>query len=250
MSGEEGQKLKERLQKILAARGVASRRMSEKLIESGIVMVNGVVATLGQSADPEEDIITVDGEVLDTTPELKYIVLYKPRGVVTTMKDELGRKTAWDLVSDCGTRVYPTGRLDLNSEGLLIMTNDGAVAHAIMHPSTELEKAYRATVKGTDQAKIEALTEIRDLDGEPISQAQVTVIKKEADRSSLEIIIHEGKNRQIRRMCEEVGLDVLRLKRNRVGEITLGFLKPGEWRNMETAEVKYLKSIRTVGKKR
>lgn len=236
--------MKERLQKILSNYGVASRRAAEKLIAQGAVKVNGVTAEVGQSADPENDIIMINGKVIGDKPEPVYIALYKPRGYVTTMKDERGRKSVSDLVADCGTRVYPVGRLDLDSEGLLLLTNDGDVALKLTHPSKEIEKAYRATVKSTDPAKFEALRNITDLDGEPISNAIVRVIKTESDRSSLEITIHEGKNRQIRRMCEKAGLEVLRLKRNRIGEITLESLKPGEWRYLEKKEIRYLKSIR------
>jgi len=236
--------VKERLQKILSNYGIASRRAAEKLIAQGAVTVNGVTAEVGQSADPENDIIMVNGKVIGDKPEPVYIALYKPRGYVTTMKDERGRKSVSDLVADCGTRVYPVGRLDLDSEGLLLLTNDGDIALKLTHPSKEIEKAYRATVKSTDPEKFEALRNITDLDGEPISNAFVRVIKTETDRSSLEIIIHEGKNRQIRRMCEKAGLEVLRLKRNRIGEITLESLKPGEWRYLDKKEIRYLKSIR------
>jgi 23S rRNA pseudouridine2605 synthase len=223
--------------------GVASRRAAEQLIAAGSVKVNGVTAEIGQSADAENDIIMVKGTVIGSKPEPVYIALYKPRGYVTTMKDERGRKTVNDLAASCGTRVYPVGRLDLDSEGLLIMTNDGDIALKLTHPSKAVEKAYRVTVKSTDTAKFDALRNITDLDGEPISNAQVRVIKMETDRSSLEVIIQEGKNRQIRRMCEKAGLEVLRLKRNRIGEITLENLKPGEWRHLEKKEVRYLKSI-------
>ncbi len=236
--------MKERLQKILSRYGVASRRTAEKLIEAGVVTVNGKIASLGESADADSDIISVDGEVLVTAPEKKYIVLYKPRGYVTTMKDERGRRSVNELVESCGTRVYPVGRLDLNSEGLVIMTNDGDVAMNITHPSKEVEKVYRVTVRGTDIKKIDKLMLVDEIDGEDISPPKVTVLKTGTDRMSLEIIIHEGKNRQIRRMCDAVGLEVLRLKRNRVGEIGLGGLKPGEWREMGKDEVRYIKSLK------
>lgn len=236
--------VKVRLQKILSDYGIASRRAAEKLIIEGAVKVNGITAEVGQSADPENDIIMVNGKVLGEKPEPVYIALYKPRGYVTTLKDERGRKTVSDLVADCGTRVYPAGRLDIDSEGLLLMTNDGEVALKLTHPSKRIEKAYRVTVNSTDPEKFEELRSITDLDGEPISNAIVRVLKTGADRSSLEIVIHEGKNRQIRRMCEKAGLEVLRLKRNRIGEISLGGLKPGEWRHLDKKEVRYLKSLR------
>lgn len=240
---ERNEAVKERLQKILSNYGVASRRAAEQLIAEGKVKVNGETAEIGQSADAERDIIMVRGVVVGAKPEPVYLALYKPRGYVTTMKDERGRKTVRDLVASCETRVYPAGRLDLDSEGLLIMTNDGDAAMRLTHPSKEIEKAYRVTVRSTDKSKFQALAAITEIDGEEITPAVVRLIKTEADRSSLEVIIHEGKNRQIRKMCELAGLEVLRLKRNRVGEITLGMLKPGEWRHLEKKEIRYLKSI-------
>ncbi|NLM60820.1 MAG: rRNA pseudouridine synthase [Clostridiales bacterium] len=235
--------MKERLQKILSRNGVASRRGAEKLIAEGAVEVNGVKAVIGQMADPEQDIITVHGKYVGGKPEPVYIALYKPRGYVTTLRDERGRKTVRELVSDCGAHVYPAGRLDMDSEGLLILTNDGEVAHKLMHPSREVKKVYRVTVDSTDDEKIEMLRQLTELDGEPISSPEVRVIRKKEDRSSLEITIHEGKKRQIRRMCEQVGMEVLRLKRNKIGEISLGMLKPGEWRYLDKREVRYLKSL-------
>jgi 23S rRNA pseudouridine2605 synthase len=236
--------VRERLQKILSSFGIASRREAERLIAEGLVEVNGVTARIGQSADPENDMITVNGKPVGPKPEPVYIALYKPRGYVTTLKDERGRKTVGDLVADCGTRVYPAGRLDMDSEGLLILTNDGDVALGLTYPSKAVEKIYRVTVRGTDPEQFEALRNISELDGEPISNATVNVIQTRADRSSLEIIIREGKNRQIRRMCEKVGIEVLRLKRNRIGKIALRGLKPGQWRYLDKTEVRYLKSIR------
>lgn len=235
--------MKERLQKILSRNGIASRRKAERLIAEGAVEVNGVKAVIGQSADPEQDIITVHGKYVGGKPEPVYIALYKPRGYVTTLKDEHGRKTVRELVEGCGTHVYPAGRLDIDSEGLLIMTNDGAVAQKLMHPSNEIPKAYRVTVDSTDDAKFELLRRLTEIDGEPITNPEVRVIRKREDRSSLEVIIHEGKNRQVRRMCSRVGMEVLRLKRNRIGEIGLGTLKPGEWRYLDKHEIRYLKSL-------
>jgi 23S rRNA pseudouridine2605 synthase len=236
--------MKERLQKILSRNGIASRREAERLIAQGAVEVNGVKAVIGQLADAEQDIITVNGEFVGGRPEPVYMALYKPRGYVTTLKDELGRKTVRDLVANCGTHVYPAGRLDMDSEGLLIMTNDGEIANKLMHPSNEVKKVYRATVNSTDDAKFEMLRRLTEIDGEPIVSPEVRIIKKKEDRSSLEIMIHEGKNRQIRRMCSQVGMEILRLKRNRIGEIGLGTLKPGEWRFLDKQEVRYLKSLR------
>jgi 23S rRNA pseudouridine2605 synthase len=235
--------MKERLQKIMSRHGVASRRQAEKLIAEGAVKVNGVTAVIGQMADADEDIITVHDVVIGAMPEPTYIALYKPRGYVTTLSDELGRKTVRELVTDCKTRVFPAGRLDMDSEGLLIMTNDGNTAQNLTHPSNRVKKVYRVTVGSTDDEKFERLGRLTDIDEEPIESPYVRVIKKRSDRSSLEIIISEGKNRQIRRMCEQVGLEVLRLKRNKIGEIELGALKPGQWRYLEKSELRYLKSL-------
>lgn len=236
--------MKERIQKIMSRYGVASRRQAEKLIAQGVVTVNGVTAVIGQLADADQDIITVNDEVIKAMPDPTYIALYKPRGYVTTLSDEHGRKTVKELVADCKTHVFPAGRLDMNSEGLLIMTNDGRAAQNLMHPSNNIKKVYRVTVRSTDDNKLDRLRKLIDVEGESIESPYVRVIKKRSDRSSLEIIISEGKNRQIRRMCEQVDLEVLRLKRNKVGEIELGVLKPGQWRYLEKSELRYLKSLR------
>ncbi len=234
--------MKERLQKIIASHGVCSRRAAEKLIADGRVKLNGVVAEIGMSANPYEDAIEVDGKVLSSKPEPVYIILNKPRGVLTTSSDDRGRKTVTQLV-DCGQRVYPVGRLDLTSEGLLVMTNDGDVARALTHPSGGIEKAYRVTVEPYSPERHAALAALDTLDGEPINPARVTLISESEGRAKLEVVITQGKNRQIRRMCEAVGLEVLRLKRVRVGELKLMGLRPGEWRQMEKEEVRWLKGV-------
>ncbi len=234
--------MKERLQKIISGHGICSRRAAEKLIADGRVKLNGAVAEIGMSADIESDIIEVDGKVLGDRPESVYILLNKPRGVLTTSSDDRGRKTVVQLV-DCGERVYPVGRLDLTSEGLLVLTNDGDVARALTHPSGGIEKTYRVTVEPFVESKVEELAALDTLDGEPINPAKVTVVQQSEGRAKLEIVINQGKNRQIRRMCEAVGMDVHRLKRTRIGELKLAGLRPGEWRYMEKEEIRWLKGL-------
>lgn len=234
--------MKERLQKIIAAHGVCSRRAAEKLIEEGKVKVNGSVATLGMSADADSDIIEVEGKVLATAPEQVYILLNKPRGVLTTAQDDRGRRTVVDLV-DCGARVYPVGRLDLTSEGLVLLTNDGEVARALTHPSSRIPKTYRVTVEPYSDDLLRRLRELDELDGEPIERARVSLLGMNGERARLEVVITQGKNRQIRRMCEAVGMNVLRLRRLKIGELSLGGLEAGEWRELDKKEIRYLKGI-------
>ena len=226
----------ERLQKILSARGVASRRAAEKLIEEGRVTVNGAVAALGQTADPETDDILLDGKPLPSGSEYVYILLHKPRGYVTTMSDEKGRKTAAQLVADCGVRVYPVGRLDMDSEGLLLFTNDGEFANRMMHPKHEVQKTYLTWVEGFSEAALEKLKQPITLDGYRIRAPKVRVVKP----GLLEITIHEGRNRQVRRMCDTAGMHVTRLKRIREGELTLGDLPLGKWRFLTGEEIEKL----------
>ena len=236
--------MKERLQKIISAHGVASRRAAEKMILDGRVSVDGQVATLGMSADPARQSVEIDGQPLGAPPEHVYIMLYKPRGYVTTMSDDRGRSRTVSTLVDCGARVYPAGRLDMASEGLLIMTNDGEAALALTHPRKLVDKAYRVTVDYADDAKIAALRAMDELDGQTIILPSVSVLSQNGERWRIEIIIHEGKNRQIRRMCEQQGMVVRRLKRVRIGELKLGMLSPGEWRYLNSAEIDYLKSLR------
>lgn len=226
----------ERLQKILSARGVASRRAAEKLIEEGRVTVNGTVALLGQTADTEHDEILLDGKPLPTGSEHIYILLHKPRGYVTTLSDEKGRKTAAELVKDCGVRVYPVGRLDMDSEGLLLFTNDGEFANALMHPKQEVDKTYLTWVEGFSVEAVARLKKPIELDGYRIRAPKVRIVKP----SLLEITIHEGRNRQVRRMCDAAGMHVTRLKRIREGKIQLGDLPLGQWRYLTDEEVKKL----------
>lgn len=226
----------ERLQKILSARGVASRRTAEKLIEEGRVTVNGTVALLGQTADTEHDEILLDGKPLPTGSEHIYILLHKPRGYVTTLSDEKGRKTAAELVKDCGVRVYPVGRLDMDSEGLLLFTNDGEFANALMHPKQEVDKTYLTWVEGFSEEAVARLKKPIELDGYRIRAPKVRIVKP----GLLEITIHEGRNRQVRRMCDAAGMHVTRLKRIREGKIQLGDLPLGQWRYLTDEEVKKL----------
>lgn len=227
----------EKLQKLLASCAVASRRQAEALIASGRVTVNGAVAALGDRASLGADEILVDGVPVAPPGERTYLMLNKPRGYVTTLSDERGRKTVAELVSGCGARVFPVGRLDLSSEGLLLMTDDGALAQRLTHPSHGVEKEYVAWVTGDADAALPALRGMRALDGAPIAPAAVH--KKRADERGgvLTFVIHEGKNRQVRRMCEAAGLRVTRLKRVREGSLRLGTLPTGRWRRLTEAEV-------------
>lgn len=231
----------ERLQKLMARSGLCSRRAAEELLAAGRVRVNGEVAALGDRADPAHDRIEVDGKPLAAAPEPVYLMLNKPRGYVTTLADERGRATAAELVADCGTRVFPVGRLDRDSEGLLLMTNDGALAQAMLHPRGEVDKVYQVTVSGALERSPERLAAIRMLDGERIRPAKVEILRRWPGQALLEITIHEGKNRQIRRMCRQVGLNVLRLQRVREHTLSLGHLKPGKWRYLTEAEIRTLK---------
>ncbi len=214
------------------------------MILDGRVSVDGEQATLGMSADPDAQTIEIDGLPLSAPPEHVYIMLYKPRGYVTTMSDERGRSRTVGTLVDCGTRVYPVGRLDMASEGLLIMTNDGEAALALTHPRKLVDKAYRVTVEPASDEKIAALAAMGELDGERIVPPGVDVLSRNGERWRIEMVIHEGKNRQIRRMCEQQGMAVKRLKRVRIGELKLGMLSPGEWRYLDREETDYIKSLR------
>lgn len=234
----------QRLQKIISAAGIASRRASETMIEEGRVKVNGKVATLGMSADPDEDTIEVDGNAISIAARRRYIILHKPRGYVTTMKDERGRPTVAELVEDAGERLYPVGRLDMDSEGLLIMTNDGELANALMHPSHQVNKIYNVFVQGDDiKGSVRALQAMERLEGEPIAKPQVMLIELKGRTAELQITIHEGKNRQIRRMCKACGLGVNRLVRVAEGPVLLGELPCGRWRAMTRDEISFLQKL-------
>ena len=229
--------MKERLQKLLSAAGVCSRRAAEGYITAGRVTVNGETALLGQQADPETDDIRVDGVPLGREPEAVYLMLNKPRGYVTTVSDERGRKTVMDLLTGVSTRVYPVGRLDRDSEGLLLLTNDGALTHRLLHPSHEVSKEYRVTVSGPVEHAAERLSRIRDVVGLPIRPAEVRELSRKGNRAELSVIIHEGRNRQIRRMCAQCELEVLRLQRVREHCLELGTLPLGQWRYLTAEEI-------------
>ncbi len=227
----------ERLQKILSARGVASRRTAEQMILDGRITVNGQTAMLGQIADPDTDEIFVDGKPIPAGMHPVYIMLHKPRGFVTTLSDEQGRRTAAELVSDCGVRVYPVGRLDLSSEGLLLFTNDGAFADQMMHPKHQVDKTYLAWVTECTENSVQRLRQPIELDGYRIRAPKVRLVKP----GLLEITIHEGRNRQVRRMCGMAGMHVTRLRRIREGSLSLGDLPSGKWRYLTDDEVMSLK---------
>ncbi len=233
----------QRLQKCISEAGVASRRAAEQMISDGRVTVNGVPAELGQKADPEVDEIRIDGRLLPRREQSVYIMLHKPRGYVTTMHDEQGRKTVAELVRSVGVRVYPVGRLDLDSEGLLLMTNDGETANAVMHPSHAVNKVYHVTVSGAPvETAAEAMRAMTALDGEPIAPPEVRVLGE--DR--LSVTIHEGKNREVRRLCAAAELTVRRLIRVQEGSLKLGDLKRGTWRYLTESEIRTLR--REAGK--
>ena len=216
----------QRLQKILSGRGICSRRKAEEYINDGRVCVNGSVAKLGDSADPELDEITLDGRPLPSANEYVYIMLNKPRGYVTTLSDEKGRKNAAQLVADCGTRVYPVGRLDMDSEGLLLFTNDGDFANLLMHPKHEVNKTYHVVVTDYSPENLEKLAQPVTLDGYTIRKPDVKLLKMLAERKALlSVTIHEGRNRQVRRMCDLAGMHVTRLIRMSEGALQLGNLQ-------------------------
>ena len=233
--------MEERLQKLLSAAGVCSRRAAEAYITAGRITVNGQRAELGQRADPERDHILVDGKALAQREAPVYLLLNKPRGYVTTLSDEKGRKNVADLVKDCGARVYPVGRLDLDSEGLLLMTNDGELMQRLLHPSGEVSKTYHVSVFGPVAGAAEKLAAITDLEGEKICPAQVRVLRQTARTAELAVTIHEGKNRQIRRMCSACGLTVKRLRRVQEHTLKLDGLPVGRWRYLTEQEILELK---------
>lgn len=237
-------KVKVRLQKFLSECGIASRRKSEELIMSGKVKVNGHVAQIGDSVDPKRDKVTVRGKVVIANTEKIYIMLHKPRGFVTTMNDEMGRKCVADLVKDVPVKVFPIGRLDRDSEGLLLLTNDGDFANLLTHPSSHVNKTYRVTVAGeVDDEKLIKLSTGIILDDKKTLPCDVFVAEKKSDRTVLIFIITEGRNRQIRRMCESVSLKVLRLKRTEIAGVKLGMLGQGKWRELNEKELHRLSNI-------
>ena len=233
--------MKERLQKIISASGLMSRRAAEELIAAGKVSVNGATAALGDKAEAGIDRILVDGKVLPSAGEKLYIMLNKPRGYVTTLSDEKGRKNVSELVKELGTRLYPVGRLDMYSEGLLLMTNDGDFANRLMHPSHQVDKCYHTWVKGEDMGwAVELLRCPMEIDGYVTSPAQVDILELKGEEALLGITIHEGRNRQVRKMCEAAGHKVTRLMRVSEGGVELGTLKSGRWRRLTEEELNML----------
>lgn len=230
--------MEERLQKLIAAAGACSRRTAEAWIEAGRVRVNGETARLGQRADPDADEILVDGAPLAFPERRRYLMLNKPRGYVCTLSDEQGRPTVAELVADCGARVVPVGRLDLDSEGLLLLTNDGAWMQRILHPSYEIDKTYHVTVAGEVRNAAARLAALTAVDGESIRPARVETLRTGKETAELRITIHEGKNRQIRRMCAAVGLHVKRLRRVAEHTLMLGALPSGKWRDLTAEEIR------------
>ncbi len=233
-----------RLQKHLSECGIASRRKAEELIEQGKVKINGHIASLGAKVDPKRDKVTVRGKAVVPVNEKTYIMLNKPRGYITTMRDELGRKNVSELTADAGARLFPVGRLDRDSEGLLIMTNDGDFANKLTHPSSHVNKTYRVTVRGNaEEEQILQMKEGISLDGKKTLPCDCFVAERKADRTVLIFIIHEGRNRQIRRMCEAVGLEVMRLKRTEIAGVKLGMLPQGKWRPLNEREMRRLTGV-------
>lgn len=228
----------ERIQKILSARGVASRRHAEEMIVAGRVSCNGQVCRLGDCADAEVDEISVDGKIIPAIDDRVYIILNKPKGYVTTLSDEKGRNNVAQLVADCGKRVYPVGRLDKDSEGLLLFTNDGDFANRLMHPKHNIDKIYAVTVKGYSLECLKKLQRPIVLNGYKIKSPDIKVLSADENgRAMLHITIHEGRNRQVRRMCAAAGMAVTKLVRIAEGNVKLGDLPSGKWRYLTSSEL-------------
>ncbi len=232
---------KVRLQKYMSDAGIMSRRAAEKEIADGTITVNGEAAELGQKIDPQRDEVRYNGRRIylpDNIEKKTYILLNKPRGYVTTMSDDLGRKCVAQLVSDVGCRVYPVGRLDKVSEGMLILTNDGEFANYMMHPSHEVPKYYNVRIEGVPtEEQLAKLSSPMEIDGTDIRPVAVTVLEKDDTHATLQMELYEGRNRQIRKMCEQVGLKIIRLKRIAIGDIPLGNLRLGKWRYLTSEEL-------------
>ncbi len=227
----------ERIQKLMAAAGLCSRRTAEEWIAAGRVIVNGRIARVGDKADPDRDTVLVDGSPLRGAAQHVYLMLHKPRGYVTTLSDERGRRTAAQREADCGPRVYPVGRLDRDSEGLLLFTNDGQLTHALLHPSHQVDKTYIVSVTGAEDGSAARLAAVDKLDGESIVPAQVEELHRSGTAAEYRVVIHQGKKRQIRRMCAAAGLEVTRLCRVAEGGLRLGGLPPGKWRYLTEEEL-------------
>lgn len=234
-----------RIQKVLSEQGIASRRKVEEWITQGKIKVNGRPAVLGQKINPNRDVVAIDGErvYFQKSNQKYYIMLHKPRGYVTTMSDELGRKCVAELVEDVPERVYPIGRLDKDSEGMLLFTNDGDFANLIMHPSHHVSKTYRVTVRpDISDAQVVQLSTGVEIDGQKDQLRPCHRLEKEPGRVVLQMVIYEGRNRQVRKMCEAVGLEVARLKRTAIGPLKLGMLAPGKWRELRPGEIGMLRN--------
>jgi 23S rRNA pseudouridine2605 synthase len=235
--------MKERLQKYIAESGAASRRKAEQLIFDGRVKVNGSVVKEIIMVDGEYDRVELDGRMLKAEGKKLYIVINKPVGIITSSRDQFGRRTVLDLV-DVKERVYPVGRLDYDTSGLLILTNDGNIANRIAHPSKQVEKVYEAEVLGMPEPDlIKRFKEGLKIDDYITSPADFNILERGHETCRVEIVIHEGKNRQVRRMCEAIGHPVIRLSRIKIGDIRLGSLQEGQWRSMTEDEIRYLKSL-------
>lgn len=237
--------MKERVQKIIAERGICSRRAAEKMIAEGRVKVNGRKVLLGASCDSKNDLITIDGKrIAGKRQKDVYMLAYKPRGYVTTASDDRGRKTVMELLQDVEERVYPVGRLDMASEGLLLLTNDGALARVLTHPSCGIEKEYQVTVLGDTEKAIPMFEAGMTLDdGFQTAPARVRVVKLIDEKTVLSIVITQGHNRQIRKMCEAAGLTVRRLVRVSIGQLKLGDMRSGTCRPATQKEINYLQNL-------
>lgn len=232
-----------RLQKYLANKGVASRRAAETMIAEGRIRVNGkIVDAMGVKVDPKKDKVKVDGELLTASPRLRYILLFKPAGYICSANDERGRRTVLDLLEDVTQRVYPVGRLDYNTSGLLLLTNDGDLTHKLLHPSHQVKKTYIAEVEGIPKKQaIDMLRKGIKLSDGITAPAEVHLLKRSENGASIEMKIHEGRNRQIRRMLEAVGFPVNHLRRSAFAFLDLSGLKPGQWRELNDEEIAKLK---------
>ena len=236
-----------RLQKYLSECGIASRRASEQLISEGRVSVNGAVAVIGATVDPEQDAVAVDGRDVRRDSKRVYVLLNKPRGAVTTAQDTHGRRTVLDCVSGVGERVFPVGRLDMDVAGVLLLTNDGELAHRLMHPSHEIEKVYIATVAGEIQeAALARLASGVMLEDGMTSPAKVRLLQSDRHSSRIQLTLHEGRKREVKRMCDAVGHPVLALKRIAFASLMDGHLRPGEWRYLSNQEVRLLQRLTSL----